>query len=373
VCDGQNINRVCNPAVTTPTELVTAQQRKAAGKEIEPPVTSFDWPDTQLGVLKTESGYVFFGSDGGYHARQRWDGRWVGNNKYGSVTRTTGTMDDPLGSSPPVDVTIDRNPDATVNPHYHSYIYMGGGPVYQVPAGQVGAGNLLLLCHAEINTQATLTYSLLNLAVSSDLGAHWTDIGEIIRFNKAFRASDSPPLEMGDPNLTLSPDGKYFYVYFSDWLRDGSVTNISLARAAVSDVLEGAFGGSVQRAAPFSKYYQGSWDEPGIGGRSTDLAPTAQDGAAPQVAYDRDLGRYVAISDVQQFMTYAESPDGIQWTDTAVLKIPMPYWSAYAVPVGMGDDPSVLGKKFYIYFTGFNPPAVSWDNATVKRFVVSCE
>jgi hypothetical protein len=336
-------------------------------------VSSFDWPDTQLGVLKTESAYVFFGSDGGYHARRRWHGEWVGNNKGGSVTRTTGTIDNPLGLSPPVDVSIDRNPDSTVNPHYDSYSYMGGGPVYQVPPGRVGAGNLLLLYHAEINTQSPLSYSLLNLAVSSDFGAHWTDIGEIIRFNTEFSENDSPPLEIGDPNLTLSPDGNYFYVYFSDWLSDGTVTNLSLARAPVSELLEAAFGGNVQRAAPFSKYYQGSWEESGIGGASTDLAPNAHDGAEPQVAYDNALGCYVAISDVSQYMTYAESPDGIHWTDTTMLKIPLPYWSAYAVPVGMGDDPSVLGRKFYIYFTGFEPPAVSWNTATVKRFVVSCQ
>jgi hypothetical protein len=89
--------------------------------------------------------------------------------------------------------------------------------------------------------------------------------------------------------------------------------------------------------------------------------------------YNSALERYVAISDVSQYMTYAESPDGIHWTDTTVLYIPMPYWSAYAVSVGMDDDPSVLGRKFYIYFTGFEPPAVSWNNASAKRFVVSCQ
>jgi hypothetical protein len=79
-----------------------------------------------------------------------WQGHWVGNNKYGSITRTLGTLDNPLGSDPPVDVTINPNPDPAVNPFYQSYDYMGGGPVYRVPNGMPGAGNLHLLYHAEM-------------------------------------------------------------------------------------------------------------------------------------------------------------------------------------------------------------------------------
>src|SRR5580704_7329273 len=356
----QSIARVCNPVITTPVEVVSPARRNAAGTTVQPPLTDgsgFLWPDTQLGVIKTDGGYLFFGSDGGFHAVQHYNGKVYGNNKSGSDTRTVGTITNPLGSAPPIDATIYPNRAAAVNPHYDSYIYMGGGPVYQVPPGRVGAGNLLMLYHAELNTKA-LSYSTLNLAVSSDLGMRWSDIGEIIRFNRPYNPNDPPSLEIGDPNLTLSPHGDYFYVYFQDWLVDGTVTNLSLARAPVSNVLEAAFGGSVQRAARFMKHYQGAWEQPAIGGLSTDLAPNSPDGGGPQVAYDNALGRYVAISDVSQFMTYAESADAIHWTGTTVLNIPSPFFSAYATPVGMGDDPSILGSEFYIYYTDL--PNVSW-------------
>jgi hypothetical protein len=119
--------------------VAAAAQREAAGDIAQPPLTDladgFARSDTPVGAIKTGGGYAFFGSDGGSHARQFWQGRWYGNNKYGSITRTLGTLDHPLGSAPPVDVTIDPNPDPSVNPYYQSYDYMGGGPVYKVPPG----------------------------------------------------------------------------------------------------------------------------------------------------------------------------------------------------------------------------------------------
>jgi hypothetical protein len=368
----QSAARVCDPTITTPIVIVSTAQRNAAGAEAQPPLTNsgFLWPDTQIGVIKSGESYVYFGSDGGYHARQRYNGQEYGNNKGGSVVRTIGTLDKPLGTTAPVDVTIDPNPVSTVNPHYDGYTYMGGGPVYQVPPGLPGAGNLLLLYHAEINTKSPVSYSLLALAISSDLGAHWTDIGEIIRFNQPFSESDSPLLEIGDPNLTLSADQNYFYVYFQDWLKDGTVTNVSVARAPVSDVLLSAFGGSVHSAAPFEKYYQGAWSQPALGGLSTDLAPNSPAGGGPQVAWNSALGRYTAISDVSQFLTYAESADGISWTRPTVLHIPSAFNSAYATPVGLGNDPSVLGSEFYVYYTDL--PEISWAHATFERFTLSC-
>jgi hypothetical protein len=179
-----------------------------------------------------------------------WQGHWVGNNKYGSITRTLGTLDNPLGSDPPVDVTINPNPDPAVNPFYQSYDYMGGGPVYRVPNGMPGAGNLLLLYHAEILTIQTQSFdSVFALASSTDQGMNWTDLGEIIRVNRAYR-SDMDGFDIGDAPLVVSPDGKYCYIYFRDWLANGTthwentITLVSVARASV------AAGGEGERFGP---------------------------------------------------------------------------------------------------------------------------
>ena len=137
--EAQAISQLCTPKVTANEIVISPKQRYEAGQRAEPPITDttsgFAWPDTPMGVIKTADGYEFFASDGGAHYRQMWHGHWVGNNKSGSVVTTVGTLGNPLGTGDPQDVSISPNPDPAVNPNYPSYGYMGGGPVYQVPAG----------------------------------------------------------------------------------------------------------------------------------------------------------------------------------------------------------------------------------------------
>jgi hypothetical protein len=64
VASAQSIVQVCNPTITVNRVVATAAQRKAAGEIAQPPLTDqangFAWPDTPLGVIKTEAGYTFF-------------------------------------------------------------------------------------------------------------------------------------------------------------------------------------------------------------------------------------------------------------------------------------------------------------------------
>jgi hypothetical protein len=380
----ETVTDLCTPKIIASRELVTPAQRKAAGNRAWPPLTDvpdgFAWPDTELGVIKADGGYVFFGSDGGYHARQFWEGETFGNDKYGSITRTIGTLDNPLGTEPPIDVTIHANPDPSVNPFYSSYDYMGGGPVYLVPAGMPGAGKLLLVYHAEIPTITTQSfYSILALASSSDGGFNWTDLGEIVRINQGYR-TDMDGYDIGDANLVVSPDGKYFYIYFSDWRANGTthwgntVTVLSVARATISSVLNDAFGDH-PRAAAFEKYYQGWNLNQALGGYSQDMNPKGAYVGNQQVAYNTDLKRYQMFINQGVLIAYAESPDGLNWSIPSVLydfRNDPDKPSVYDVPVGMGDNPSILGKQFYILYTR-SPMNTGWDGASVNRFTISCQ
>src|SRR5271165_3148436 len=125
----QTLKPVCQPTVSTPLIVDTHDQIYNAGLTAEPPLIAtrgfgFAWPDTQMGAIKTPQGYEFFTSDGAFHPKQLWEGQWVGNNNYGSVTTTFGTLDNPLGTAPPRDVTISPNPDPGVNPNYPAYTYI---------------------------------------------------------------------------------------------------------------------------------------------------------------------------------------------------------------------------------------------------------
>ena len=373
--------QLCTPKVIASKTVASAQQRYDAGQKAEPPLTDqnngFAWPDAPMGVIKTDDGYEFFASDGALHSRQLWQEHWYGNNKYGSTTRTLGTLDNPLGSAPPIDVTILPNPDPAVNPYYASYDYMGGGPVYKVPDGMPGAGNLLMVYHAEINTVTTQSfYSILSLAASTDNGVSWTDLGEIIRVNQAYR-TDLDGYDIGDPPLVTSLDGKYFYIYFRDWLANGTthwgntITLVSVARAPIAEVLSTAFNHK-PRAASFQKYYAGDWRlEPGIGGYSTDLNPSASYSGELQVAYNADLKRYQMIIGEGVLFAYAESPDGLQMTTPVLLNQFSGQPNTYVMPVGTGNDPRILGKQFYLFYTYGG--GGGWPSNFAGRLTVSCE
>jgi hypothetical protein len=381
VVNAQSVTPLCNPVLSDETVVASAGQRHAAGQIAEPPITDhangFAWPDTPMGVLKNGDSYQFFASDGGLHFREFWQGHWYGNDKWGSATRTIGTLDNPLGSAPPIDVSIQPNPDPDVNPFYASYNYMGGGPAYQVSEGMPGAGNLLMVYHAEINTQNNQSfYSVLGLASSTNNGLSWTDLGEIIRLNQAYR-NDLDGFDIGDPPLAISPDGKYFYIYFRDWLANGTVhwgntlTAFSVARAPVADVMAAAFGAN-PHAAGFQKYYSGGWGlQPGIGGFSTDLQPNAPYAGELQVAYDNYLHRYVMIIGEGVLFAYAESPDGLQWSTPVLLKQFEGSPNTYVMPVGTGIDPHTLGKQFYLFYTYGGPDG--WPSNYVGRMTLTCQ
>ncbi len=364
-----NTTPLCQPLVGNLKTVVTAAQRQAAGNEAIPPITDlqfgFAWPDSEFGVFRTDAGYTFFASDGAHHNE---------NNKYGSVTRTLGTLDNPVGTAPPIDVIIHPNPDSAVNPNYSTYTYLGGGRIYRISEGQPGAGSLLDVYHAEINTDTSF-YSLLGLALSKDDGLHWTDLGEIIRPNQPYEA-DLAGFDIGSPRMVDSPDGQYFYVYFPDWIANGTTqptttTIVSVARAPIASVLDAA-SGERPHAAAIEKYYEGEWSQPGIGGLSTDLNPNAGYAGSANVAYDSAFGRYVMITDDTQHIAYAESENGLSWTLPVLLAQDENSQTSfdYAVPIGTGDDPNILGEQFYVFFTYGSPQG--WPGNTVQRFTVTC-
>ncbi len=382
----------CTPQVGSVDVVATAAQRAAAAALAQPPITDkangFAWPDTPLGVLRSGNAYLFFGSDGGRHAHQIYRGQAYGNGKYGSAVRATGTLDDPLGVSrmrttaaPPIDVSIEPNADPHVNPHYAAYDYLGGGPVYRVPPGRPGAGNFLMVYHAEIPTPKTHSfYSILGLAASPDNGLSWTDLGEIIRVNQSY-APDLDGYDIGDPPLTVSPDGQFLYLYFRDWIANGtthwgnSLTCFSVARVSLAALYAAAFASPTAHAAPFAKYFHGGWNQPGLGGLSTDLSPNEGASGELQVVYDSALSRYVMIIGAGVVIFFAQSGDGFHWTLPVILRdfrnLPDKP-TTYAMPIGTGADPHSVGASFYVYYTRYPTTGGGWAAASVERLRISC-
>jgi hypothetical protein len=330
-----------------------------------------------LGVAKTRdgSGYLFFGSDGGCH----WDCSGTAPRS-GSVTVSTGTLDQPLGS-----------PIGDPNPAPYEFVfptsdnlpptidYAGGGPVYRVPDGQPGAGSLLLVYHIE--RPANPFWSWAGIAKSTDEGLTWRDLGLIISFPIPYTANGAG--DIGDPTLVPYTDPssqqKYFYLFFSHhcWTTStaacSNFTYLSVARASYEELLTDAMMDS-SVSGLFHKYYQGSWSQPGLGGKASETFPrvTGETDGDFEVAWSASRNRFVAIGDNAQYITYGESTDGLHWPSMQILVGTNPQTPvyAYANAIGIGDDPGLLGDTFYSYYTVF-PTGQSWNPTALYRLTIS--
>ena len=338
--------------------------------------TGFDFSDTPMGVVKSADGshYLFFGSDGSCHANCNLPGE-----RDGSITRTVGTLDNPLGTDPPMETVLPLN---TANlPAY--MIYAGGGPTYRVPAGQPGAGNLLLIYQAarlsfppgyqypdcDTNGQncgqhANGFYSNFGLARSADDGLTWTDLGLIISPGTPYNPQQT--VDMGVGNLVAT--GNYFYIYFPDVIENGTVaTGMSVARVSYTDLLTAASTGTP--LPPFQKYNNGQWNQPGLGGASSSILPNGPYYGDMNVAWDSATKQFIAIQ-ANAVISVTESSDGVNWSPSTVLVNQPPATDnyEYMTLTGTGSDPSILGSSFYLYFTDYQ----GWITTSIDRVTVSC-
>jgi hypothetical protein len=94
-----------------------------------------------------------------------------------------------------------------------------------------------------------------------------------------------------------------------------------------------------------------------------------------QVAYNVYLQRYQMLVNAGVVVYYAESPDGLAWSNLSLLydfRNDKDQPSVYVNFAGMGDDPSILGKEFYIFYTRYPGNGRGWPGASVNRFTLSC-
>ncbi len=205
------------------------------------------------------------------------------------------------------------------------------------------------------------------LTKSTDQSMSWTDLGEIVRIDQGNR-TDMDGFDVGDGRFDL---------YFRDWLANSTtpwgdpptITLVSEPRAPLADVLEAAFGGR-PRAVAFQKFYDGWYLDRGRGGYSQDLNPNAPYGGDLQVVLN---SYWQPLSDDHRRRSACGllgAPDGIHRSPPTLL-YDGKQEPAHVAPVGLGDDPRILDKQFYIFI--FYTVSSSIDVRAVRcRFRVSC-
>jgi hypothetical protein len=213
--------------------------------------------------------------------------------------------------------------------------YAGIGGVYRD-----GAGTLYGFYHAEDQeglpnipgTRIPGFYASIGLATSRDAGSTWQKQGPVITSQKpkAWTAYDGQADRgAAAPGVVLDAGGRYLYLFYEDHSRvNGRGVQIFVARA---DLTAGP-------PAPgrFSKYYDGAFSEPGIGGLDSVIisgkAYDHADAMFPHPVRSAYLGLFVMIFNVDVWREWqsgrpaarsgfylAYSCDLVNWSTPALL------------------------------------------------------
>jgi PKD repeat protein len=313
--------------------IYTKEQRAQNGRTY--------WPDGNMGVMGDgNGGYVFYAANGP------------------TPIRTTGSLNDIAQQTTNVVIAGGSN-----------YNYKAGGPVYLDPA----SGRYLLFYHAEIHPGGNYKqfYSVIGLAVS-DAGSStkFFDCGKIIQPNITPEQAEamSTAVEVGGGSYIVR-DG-FFQVYFRDTLTNGSLVNLTVARASVTDVVQAALN---HQSVAWAKYYGSSFSEPGIGGLSSALESDNPGVGWMHVAWNYCIQKYVMVVSRGGDLYLVWSDDSLNWSSRTQIESD-PGESFYPTMIGAGSDPQQIGGKFYLYYTysiagGFN----RYSDAQLVRRTITVE
>jgi hypothetical protein len=314
--------------------LLTASQRKSRGLN--------NWVDGSLGVVYNGNGtYDFYGANGT------------------KPVRTTGTLSDPTNTKKK-SVKIANLPKKTFN-------YVSGGPIYTDSA----TGTRLMIYHAEKHGKSSKDfYSVLGLAVATDsTGLNFRDLGTIIEPNVPV-GQNAYSMDVGGGSFAVMND--QLHVYYRDFTLGGGSSELAVARAPVSQILENALAGV---GTQFTKYYNGNWSEAGIGGRASALEVGNPNNNWSSVSYNDYLNQLVMVTadwaGGQPDLYLATSSDGINFSQRQALALD-PGEQFYPTIVGTGADPTRSGQSFYVYYTDSKKGSWNrWSDAQLARRLVT--
>jgi hypothetical protein len=366
---------------------------------------AFGPPDGFLGVQRHGGSYTFFvpGRSGTNCSTPNLQGTY---RLGGTLTQFTGAD----GCA----VSLRDGAEGNVDPNGYSFDrdYSGGGPVTNVSLD--GRPAILMVYHGEwhpggLCNSVPWFYGSLGMAVSTDGGASFQSLGEIVqpyptRAEGLGTTTDCHNVHVGYGTLVLAdaagnplpraeranPNRGYYYVFYTD--SDPTITTppcgggaycIAVARARRADVLQAVLTGDTT-AFPslFRKYYCASPDgpcgfsEPATGqdrdnavnsGHYTPLF--AQAGGQPSVIYDRTIKQFL-MAYQSSFRLYLQaSPNLLQWPGTPLPNGTIdasPNLLGYPTLVGEGRNPDIGGAAPYLFYLNTVTSFPNWRSPTAN-------
>lgn len=255
--------------------------------------------------------------------------------------------------------------------------HASGGPLFR----DGGTGALVVVYHGEtfVDGDHERFFSFLGLAVSTDDGNTFRDVGRIL-------TSDLPETDMSNRPLELGPGaavrvGEYLYVYFTERTIGSQRLRLGVARARFDDVVDAALR---PETPDFRKFHAGAFGSPGLGGPAAELIdnPSLYVGwfdVAHLAEPDLMLLVFSTVpraqaGDHRWFHFAAWSRDGLSWSE------PVPLYGEgvdgemlyLTLDSGGPEQRRIDAREFDLYRVTATTP-YRWDDAWVERVRVSWE
>jgi hypothetical protein len=228
--------------------------------------------------------------------------------------------------------------------------YAGGSKVLRLPNG-----DLAMIYHGE-HHPCTGDRAEVNvgLAVSDDDGATWQRRGRILSASPyEFKSCEERQFfGAGSFSGVVSPDGNYLYLYHHIWHPEQSCY-VTVSRSKISSGLG---------PGTWTRYYQDSWSQPGLGGLGSDMwrEPPGQEGCMagiPSVSWNPTYKMWLAVFVTFKGFAYTSSPDGVNWAIPRMLMR----------GVTLVAPESLIDHEQYIYYPSLIDPHANQDGRTNKK------
>lgn len=218
-------------------------------------------------------------------------------------------------------------------------------------------GGLLAFNHMEGN--AVDGFWAIGLSYSDDDGSSFKKLGKIITHNYPEITTDPSKANTNIFGVPFVIKDGYFYIYYGERMRNPNYGFAAVARAPVADVLAAAKTGAV---TAWQKYYNGAWNEDGIGGKASPIFPSSNQydyATHSDAAYSTAANKYFIVGynhNRGTGMWISFSTDGIAYSSPAFIlnaydDKTIGNLSPYGTVVNTdGSDNGVVGSSFYIYW-----------------------
>lgn len=241
------------------------------------------------------------------------------------------------------DVPVSGIPDAGVNEY-------NGWKAWMMNLYEIDPDEWLAILHYEDQDEGSTEDFRMGIAYSNDSAKSFTHLGFILETDLADSIIKSGicKSKINIAGTGLRWDNEYLYVYFSDMNKpDRSDRHIAVARANKEMVIGNARKGL---NTSWYKYFEGDWNEPGLGGHSQSLGSLGE--YHTNIMYNTHINKWLIFNVKGGAITLRRSSDPLNFNvaDEIVYDIPQGGRVAYCTIQAHQADMHTCGKEFYIYY-----------------------